>query len=90
MGAFPPRLGEFGWQSAMFHGGLRFLQYDRACALASEPNDWNLARRAWEAGVSFHTVDRETVTLFAHARQAQINAELEARSLPPSAAAAGL
>lgn len=89
VGAYPPRLGEFGWQSAMFHADLRFLRYDRACALASEPNDWNLARRAWEAGVRFHMVERETVTLFDQQRQGQIAAELAARELPPSAAAAG-
>ena len=59
-GAWPPRLGAFDWQSAIYHGHLRFLRYDRACALASEPNDWNMARRAWEAGVRFDFIDRET------------------------------
>jgi hypothetical protein len=64
VGAWPPRMGQYAFQASMFHGELRFLRYDRACALASEPNDWNLARRAWEAGVRFHFVDRETATLF--------------------------
>jgi hypothetical protein len=86
-GAWPPRLGEYAWQSAMFHGQLRFLRYDRACALASEPNDWNLARRAWEAGVSFHFVDRETSTLYFYDRWREIEREYSARGLPPSAAA---
>jgi hypothetical protein len=86
-GAWPPALGGFAWQSAMFHGALRFLRYDRTCALASEPNDWNLARRAWDAGVRFHFVDRETSTLHRSPRQEPIDAEYAARGLPSSAAA---
>jgi Glycosyl transferase family 2 len=87
IGAYPPRLGQWGWQSAIFHGALRFLQYDRVCAMASEPNDWNLARRAWEAGVCFHHVPRQTVSLFVHDRPGEIKAALEAMGLPFSAAA---
>jgi hypothetical protein len=87
IGAWPPHQGNFAWQGALFHGGLRFLRYDRACALASEPNDWNLARRAWEAGVRFHYVARDTATLYVHDPHAQIAAENAARGLPPSAAA---
>lgn len=87
IGSYPPKYGAFGWQSAMFHGGLRFLRYDRTCALASEPNDWNLARRAWDAGVRFHHVPQETVTLFVFDRHGEIRAELEAMGLPSSAAA---
>ena len=88
LGTHPPRLGEFGWQSVVFHGALRFLRYDRTCALASEPNDWNLARRAWEAGVRFHLVERETVTLYDYGRRPEIDAALDAMGLPPSAAGA--
>ncbi len=87
IGAFPPRYGQFGWQSAMFHSHLDFLRYDRNCAFASEPNDWNLARRAWEAGVRFAYLPEETVTLFAADRLSEIVAELAADGLPPSAAA---
>ena len=86
-GAWPPQIGAFNWQSAMFHGGLRFLRYDRNCALASEPNDWNLARRAWEAGVRFHYLARETSTLYVHPSHEQIYAELAAAGLPPHAVA---
>ncbi len=87
VGAYPPKLGEWGWQSAIFHGNLRFLRYDRSCALASEPNDWNLARRAWEAGVRFHSVPRETMSGFVYDRQGDIRQAYEALGLPPSAAA---
>jgi hypothetical protein len=89
LGCYPPRLGQWGWQAAVFNGALRFLQYDRVCALASEPNDWNLARRAWEAGVRFHHVPRPTVSLFVYDRQGEIAADLEAMGLPAAAAAAG-
>jgi hypothetical protein len=85
IGAWPPRLGQFGWQSSMVNGALGFLRYDRRCALASEPNDWNLARRAWEAGVRFQFVDAQTVTLYQ--RDWTVTAELEAQGLPSSAAA---
>ena len=87
-GVYPPTLGQWGWQSAIFHGALRFLRYDRTCALASEPNDWNLARRAWEAGVRFHHVPSETATLFLYDREGAIRADLAAIGLPYSAAAA--
>jgi glycosyltransferase involved in cell wall biosynthesis len=87
IGAWPPKLGQFGWQSAIFNGALRFLRYDRACALASEPNDWNLARRAWEAGVRFHHLERETATLYVYPRQDAIAVEYAEMGLPPDAAA---
>ena len=87
IGAFPPRHGQFGWQSAIFHGGLGFLRYDRNCAFASEPNDWNLARRAWEAGIRFHHLPVETVTLFVHDRMGEIADAQQKRGLPPSASA---
>ncbi len=87
IGSFPPRYGQFGWQSAMFHAGLDFLRYDRNCALASEPNDWNLARRAWEAGIRFHHAPVETVTLFVHDRPGEIASAQIERGVPPAASA---
>ncbi len=87
VGAWPPRWGQFDWQSAIFHGALRFLRYDRACAFASEPNDWNLARRAWEAGVRFTFVPRDTSTLYVRPTDKEIVAELAAAGLPPEAMA---
>jgi hypothetical protein len=86
-GAWPPRLGQFNWQAAMFHGSLKFLRYDRTCALASEPNDWNLARRAWEAGVRFEFVERVTAALHVYPRHLDLGEEYERLGLPPDAAA---
>lgn len=87
VGAWPPHRGGFHCQASMFHGCLRFLRYDRACALASEPNDWNLARRAWEAGVRFHFVDRETATLFVTNHWPQIHQRYASMGMPPNATA---
>jgi len=87
VGAWPPRLAQWSCQAALFHGGLTFLRPDRACALASEPNDWNLARRAWEAGVRFHFVDRGTATLYVYPRWEQVDAEYAAAGRPRAARA---
>ena len=46
------------------------------------------ARRAWEAGVRFHLVERATVTLYDYGRRPEIDAALDAMGLPPSAAGA--
>jgi hypothetical protein len=87
IGIWPPRVGGFAWQSSIFNGALRFLSLDRVCALASEPNDWNLARRAWEAGVRFQFVERQTSTLYVWPSYEEIVAELAAAGLPPEAMA---
>jgi hypothetical protein len=62
LGEWPPRHGEFGFQGALYHAGLRWMEYDAACRFLDEPGDWNLARRMWEAGVRFTYVDRPVTT----------------------------
>lgn len=57
-GSWPPRLGEFGFQAAIYHAALREFTYDVNAHLVGEPADWNLARRMLEAGVSFEFVER--------------------------------
>ncbi len=64
IGAFPPVLGEFGTQFAIFNAALRFFRYDRNCRFAGEPNDWNMARRMWEAGVAFELLPEPLATYF--------------------------
>jgi hypothetical protein len=64
VGIFPPVKTQFGTQFAIFHASLRFFGYDRACAWIDEPNDWNLARRMWEAGVRFHFVPETLGTYY--------------------------
>jgi glycosyltransferase involved in cell wall biosynthesis len=57
-GSWPPRLGDFGFQTAIYHAGLAALLYDANSHLVGEPADWNLARRMLEAGVCFEFVER--------------------------------
>ncbi len=58
VGAWPPSPGEFSWQAAIHNTALREFGYDIAARFVGEPAEWNLARRLWEAGVSFRFVDR--------------------------------
>jgi hypothetical protein len=58
LGGFPPEYGQFGWQSAVFHAGLRFFEMELSDALFSSPGDWSLCRRMIRAGVRFTMVDR--------------------------------
>lgn len=61
LGQFPPALGQFGWQAALFHGGLRFFEMELADALFFSPGDWSLCRRMLRAGVRFAMLDRVVV-----------------------------
>ncbi len=68
-GGWPPRIGDFGFQAAIYHAGLPFL-YDVNSHLLGEPADWNLARRMLEAGVDFEFVDHPVSTYFVDADEA--------------------
>jgi hypothetical protein len=57
LGTFPPRLGQFGWQSAIFHAGLRTFEMELADALFFSPADWSLCRRLLRAGARFEMID---------------------------------
>jgi len=57
-GTWPPRMGDFGFQAAIYHAGLVDFLYDANAYLAGEPGDWNLARRMAEAGVRLDFVER--------------------------------
>jgi hypothetical protein len=61
LGAFPPRIGQFGWMGAIFHGGLRFFEMELADALFIQPADWSLCRRMLRAGVRFAMLDEVVV-----------------------------
>jgi glycosyltransferase involved in cell wall biosynthesis len=56
-GAWPPVLGDFGFQAAIYHASLTAFLYDVNAHLVDEPADWNLARRMLEAGVRFEFVE---------------------------------
>jgi glycosyltransferase involved in cell wall biosynthesis len=63
-GSWPPKLGDFGFQTAIYHAGLAALLYDANSYLVDEPADWNLARRMIEAGVCFEFVERVVAAYF--------------------------
>ncbi len=79
LGEFPPRLGQWGLQAALYHAGLRFLELELADALYEEPNDWSLCRRMLAAGVGFGMIDDVVVDKYEGRRAA---AEWRAGQVP--------
>jgi hypothetical protein len=64
-GASPPALGDFGFQTAIYHAALaQHFLYDVNAYLVGEPADWNLARRMLEAGVRFEFVEHVVTTYY--------------------------
>jgi hypothetical protein len=62
IGHFPPKRGYIGLQAALWHSGLRFLEFELAQAEAfATPNDWALIRRMMRVGVSMGQTDELTV-----------------------------
>jgi glycosyltransferase involved in cell wall biosynthesis len=95
VGAWPPQYGQFGFQAALFHAGLRRFRYDANIRFLDEPGDWNMARRWWEMGVRFHFVDRVVGTIhyvpkepWAHAWSAEQVRQLRAAGRLPGEEAA--
>jgi hypothetical protein len=61
LGEFPPQLGQFGFQGALFHAGLSFMEMHLADEQFGYPNDWSLCRRMLRAGVRMGMVDAPVV-----------------------------
>lgn len=80
LGAFPPVLGEWGLQAAIFHAGLRFFESELPDAIYEEPNDWSMCRRMLRAGVQFGMVDE--VVVEKHETRRNSAAEWEEGSVP--------
>lgn len=49
--SFPPELGAFSFQAAIYPKALDFFKYDQQSWVMREPGDWNLCRRMLLAGV---------------------------------------
>ncbi len=47
----PPSAGQISLQAALYHAGIRFIEYDTESWRVDEPGDWNLVRRMMEADV---------------------------------------
>lgn len=61
LGEFPPRLGHWGMQSALYHSGLRFFESELSDAIYDEPSDWSKCRRMIRAGVRFGMIEKIVV-----------------------------
>jgi hypothetical protein len=57
LGEFPPRLGAWGLQPAVYHAGLRFFESEPLDAVYEEPGDWSKCRRMLSAGVRFGMIE---------------------------------
>ncbi|HET7509250.1 MAG TPA: glycosyltransferase family 2 protein [Solirubrobacterales bacterium] len=64
LGKFPPKLGEWGLQAAIFHSGLRFIESELSDAIYQEPNDWSMCRRMIRIGVRTGMIDEVVVDKF--------------------------
>jgi hypothetical protein len=56
-GTYPPVMGEFTWQCAIYHADLRFFEMELGDAWFDRPGDWSLCRRMLVAGVRMTMVD---------------------------------
>ncbi len=61
LGEFPPRLGQWGPQAALYHSGLRYFEAELSDAIYDEPSDWSKCRRMIRAGVRFGMIDEIVV-----------------------------
>jgi hypothetical protein len=64
VGRFPPDIGQFGFQGAIYPASLRFFEYDPKSWLLEEPGDWNLCRRMLEAGVRIGWIDKVVTRIY--------------------------
>jgi hypothetical protein len=64
IGSFPPRLGEFGWQGAIVHAGLRFFEREHVAADLGLPGDWFRAERMLRAGVRIGHLEHVTADYY--------------------------
>ncbi len=65
VGRFPPELGQFSAQAAIYHAGLtQIFEYELADAAFGLPSDWAMCLRMMEAGARIGMVDEVTVDLY--------------------------
>jgi glycosyltransferase involved in cell wall biosynthesis len=58
VGSYPPACGQICNAAVLYGAHLRFFRYDLEAWQLDEPNDWNLWKRMWGAGVRMGFVDR--------------------------------
>lgn len=60
LGGFPPVFGEFGWQGAVVHAGLRFFERELVASDLGWPGDWFRALRMLRTGVRIGHLEQVT------------------------------
>jgi hypothetical protein len=86
--AFPPTEGQFGFQGAVLHRGLRFFERELVAAHLGVPGDIFLLRRMLHAGVRFALLERVVWDYFpstlwsVDATSSQTSSTAEASSSP--------
>jgi len=58
VGSYPPHCGQICTAAVLYGGHLKFFRWDLEAWRLEEPNDWNLWKRMWGAGVRMGFVDR--------------------------------
>jgi glycosyltransferase involved in cell wall biosynthesis len=60
LGGFPPAHGQFGWQGAVVHAGLRFFERELVASDLGWSGDWFRAQRMLRAGVRIGHLEQVT------------------------------
>jgi glycosyltransferase involved in cell wall biosynthesis len=60
LGGFPPVRGQFGWQGALVHAGLRFFEREHVAADLGWSGDWFRLQRMLRAGVRIGHLEQVT------------------------------
>jgi glycosyltransferase involved in cell wall biosynthesis len=60
LGGFPPAHGQFGWQGAVVHAGLRFFERELVASDLGWSGDWFRVQRMLRAGVRIGHLERVT------------------------------
>src|SRR5712692_33942 len=58
VGSYPPHLGQICTAAVLYGAHLKCFRWDLEAWRLKEPNDWNLWKRMWGAGVRMGFVDR--------------------------------
>ncbi len=80
LGEFPPRMGHWGMQAAIYHSGLRFFEAELSDAIYDEPSDWSKCRRMIRAGVRFGMI--ETIVVDKNETRRRSAAEWQQGAVP--------
>jgi glycosyltransferase involved in cell wall biosynthesis len=64
IGVFPPVYGQFAWQCAIYHGGLRFFHRQLVATEFGLPSDWFMCEAMLRAGVRFAMLEEPICAIY--------------------------